>query len=322
MAVSCALVLTSIASGISPSLPALRLSRRNTKISFCSSSSSSSHTPMEEPLHAEDSRTRFFEFPHVSAAHRDLMLEVVSSIETRLGSDLRPCELPSDVQYYQNPNGSAHATLHVRKGLPSSPVDFILGSWIHCSKLPPTGGDLKITSLSAYLRPSTNAPNFVLEIIRTSPVSLILILDLPPRKDLAMHPDYLKAFYEETQLDKHRKRLHLLPEVCPYFPSSLYVRATSSPSLIMVSIEANCADRIEEILCDHVSPVAKEMVEVWLDVEKGEVGVEEKGELGRRDRVIRNKLIENDLGSSYPRLFGQEVADRVLRVLQADVFNA
>lgn len=90
----------------------------------------------------------------------------------------------------------------------------------------------------------------------------------------------------------------------------------------MVSIEANCADRIEEILCDHVSPVAKEMVEVWLDVEKGEVGVEERGELERRDRVIRNKLIENDLGSSYPRLFGQEVADRVLRVLQADVFNA
>ncbi|RAL39447.1 hypothetical protein DM860_002980 [Cuscuta australis] len=323
---SSALVLPSIASrtGISPSLPTLRFPRRTRQISLCSSSSP---TPMEEePLQAEESRSKFTDFPHVSPAHRDLMAELVSSVETRLRPDLHPCTLPPDVQFYQNPNGSALAALHVRKGLPSSPIDFIIGSWIHGSKLPPGGVDLNITTLYTYLRPSTDAPNFLIEFIQTSPLSLVLILDLPPRKDLVMHPDYLKVFYEDTQLDRHRERLMLLPEVRPYYSRSLYVRASFSPSSILVSIEANSVDHMEDIVRDHVSPVAKEMLEIWLELcacaERGEVGVDESRELARRDRVFRNKGFEIDLESSYPRLFGQEVANRVLRVLRDVILNA
>nr|GMC99263.1 red chlorophyll catabolite reductase, chloroplastic [Ipomoea batatas] len=321
MAVSCAYMLPCTKSPISlspflppSSSPTLRFFRNRIP---CSKS------PLMEPLHSE-SHTKFMEFPYVSAPHRDLMVQLVSSVETRLESALQPCTLPPDVQYYQNPTGSAHASLHVRSGLPSSRIDFILGSWVHC-KLP-TGGALNITSLSAYLRPSTDAPNFLIELIRSSPVSLILILDLSPRKDLVLHPEYLKEFYEDTQLDRHRQLLEKLPEVRSYVSSSLYIRSVVSPCAVMVSIEAPAdqTSRIDEIIRDHISPIAKEMLETWLDmcacVER-EVGGDESAVLGRRDQIIKNKTIEIDLGSSFPRLFGEEVANRVLGVLR-DIYNA
>jgi red chlorophyll catabolite reductase len=104
-----------------------------------------------------------------------------------------------------------------------------LGSWLHC-KLP-TGGALNITSLSAYLNPSTDAPNFMIELIQSSPTSLVFILDLPPRKDPVLSPDYLQTFYENTQLDTHRQMLAKLPEVQPYVSSSLYLRSVLSPTV-------------------------------------------------------------------------------------------
>ena len=101
-------------------------------------------------------------------------------------------------------------------------IDFVLGSWLHCEL--PSGVALNITSLSAYLNSSTDAPNLLVELIRSSPTSMVLILDLPPRKDLVLDPDYLKTFYEDTHLDQHRQHLEKLPEVRPYFSSSLYIR--------------------------------------------------------------------------------------------------
>ncbi|KAL5549450.1 hypothetical protein UlMin_004681, partial [Ulmus minor] len=168
---------------------------------------SASASSME--LHNEG-RGKFMEFPHVSAPHRNLMVDLVSLVENRFDSQLFPCTLPKDVQYYQNDKGTSNATLHIRSGHPSSSIDFLLGSWIHCQL--PTGKALNITSLSAYLNTSTDAPNFLLELIRSSPTSVILILDLPPRKDLALHPDYLQTFYEDTKLDSSRQLLEKLPE--------------------------------------------------------------------------------------------------------------
>ena len=88
-----------------------------TRVSCLSSSSSS---PRMDP------QTKFMEFPHVSAPIRDLMLGLVSSVETHLGSSLLPCSLPPDVQYYQNPNGNAEGTVFVRSAIPSSPVLYFL----------------------------------------------------------------------------------------------------------------------------------------------------------------------------------------------------
>lgn len=254
------------------------------------------------------------DFPYVSAPHKDLMVDLVSTVETRLDSFLNPCSLPPDVQSYQNETGTAHAAIHLRSGVQSSLIDFMLGSWLHCEL--PSGGALNITSLSAYLNSSTDAPNLLVELIQSSPTSMVLILDLPPRKDLVLNPDYLKTFYEDTQLDQHRQHLEKLSEVRPYFSSSLYIRSVVSPTAILVRIET---EQLEEMIQTHVTPIAKQVLKTWLDIcAFGErtVGETEKAYLKKRDEMSKSKTIEIDLGSNLPRLFGQETANRVLEALR------
>ncbi|XP_019456047.1 PREDICTED: red chlorophyll catabolite reductase, chloroplastic [Lupinus angustifolius] len=287
--------------------------------SSSSSSSKSKHKLFVSHSVMDDRGSKFKEFPFVSIPQKKLMLDLVSTLEKRFESDLLPSTLPSNVQYYQNPTSTAQASLHIRPAHAHSPIDFILGSWVHSDL--PTGGSLDITSLSGYLNSSNDAPNFVFEMIRSSPTMLVLILDLPPRKDLVLWPDDLKTFYEDTQLDKHRKALETLPEVQPYFSSSLYIRTVASPTAIMVRIqtENDGGERMEEIIRDHLDPISKQVLSIWLDhcaCAKREVGEEERAYLKKRDSIIRNKTIEIDLGSSFPRLFGSEVANRVLEVIK------
>lgn len=263
----------------------------------------------------DEGRKKFKDFPYVSPPHRDLMVDLVSMVENRLDSQLLPCTLPPDVQYYQNESGSASASLHIRSGHKPSKIDFILGSWIH-SELP-TGGALNITSLSTYLSPSTDAPNFLLELIQSSPTLLVLILDLPPRKDLVLYPDYLQTFYEDTQLDTRRQVLEKIPGARPYISSSLYIRSLVSPTAITVRIETEASGpgRMEEVIKNNIDPIAKEVLGIWLDqcvcVDRA-VEETERADLERRDGLVKSKTFEVDLGSSFPRLFGPEVANRVL----------
>ncbi|KDP31929.1 hypothetical protein JCGZ_12390 [Jatropha curcas] len=268
-------------------------------------------------------RAKLMEYPFVSASHKALMVDLVSTVENRLGSQLLPCTLPPDVQYCQNETGTARNSLHIRSGNQYSPVDFILGSWLHC-KLP-TGAELNITNISAYLNLSTDAPNITMDLIRSSPTSLVLILDLPPRKDPVFYPDYLETFYEKSQLDSHRQMLQKLPEIQPYVSSSLYIRSLFSPTAILIraETEADGGDRMEEIIKNHIGPVAKEVFGIWLDscaCGGREVNAEEKGYLKKRDEIVKKKTIENDLGISFPRLFGPEIADRLLGAIR-NVYN-
>ncbi|CAF2067410.1 unnamed protein product [Brassica napus] len=271
-------------------------------------------------------RQKFMEFPYVSPTRRELMVDLMSTLEDRLHSQLLPCSLPTDVRNFKNPNGSAEASLHIRSGEKSSPIDFVIGSWIHVKI--PTGVSLNITSISAFLNSSTEAPNFVVELIQSSPTSLVLILDLPHRKDLVRHPDYLQTFYQDTALDTHRQSLLKLPEIKPYVSPSLFVRSAFSPTASMLKIDAEEGERLEEILREHVSPAAKQVLEVWLErcakEEEGEervVGEEEKLELERRDKSFRKKSIEEDLDLQFPRMFGDEVSSRVIHAIK-EAFGA
>lgn len=164
-----------------------------------------------------------------------------------------------------------------------------------------------------------------MELIQSSPTLLILILDLPPRKDLALHPEYLQTFYEDTMLDTRRQMLDKVPELKPYYSSSLYIRSVVSPTAITVRIEVDAGGpgRLEEIIKEHLDPIAKEVLGIWLDqcaCVKREVGETERAHLQNRDKLIKSKTIEIDLGSNFPRLFGQETADRVLGSIQ-EVFS-
>ncbi|XVE87133.1 hypothetical protein DITRI_Ditri18aG0091900 [Diplodiscus trichospermus] len=298
--------------------------------SLCPLSSSSSPSPRPQffasslsssPM--EKTPKKFMDFPFVTAPHRNLMIDLVSTVENRLQSQLKPCTLPPDVQHYYNQSGTSQGSLHIRSGHSSSQVDFILGSWLHCEL--PTGGALNITSLSAYLNSSTDAPNFLIELIQSSPTSLVLILDLPPRKDLVLYPEYLQTFYENTHLDSLRQRLEKRPEVRPFYSSALYIRCVTSPTAIMIRVDTEGAEpgRMEEIVKDHVDPVAKEAIATWLDqcaCGERKVEEEEKAYLEKRDGLIKNKTIEIDLGSSFPRLFGPDIANRILGVIR-EVYN-
>ncbi|CAK9315246.1 unnamed protein product [Citrullus colocynthis] len=273
---------------------------------------------------AEGSSSKLKEFPHLSGSHRALMADLIGAIEDRLEDRLLPCVLPPDVEYYRNQSGTSEGALLVRSGSPDSSINFILASWLH-SQLP-TGASLNIASLSAYLRPSTDAPNFLIEFIQSSPTSLILILDLPPRKDPVLNPDYLQLFYEDTRLDSYRKTIEELPETRPYVMSSLYFRSLVSPTSIIsrVDTESGGPERMEEIIKNHIGPVARDVLRVWLNecaCKEREVGMVERVDLEQRDELVKKKTIDIDLGSSLPRLFGQEIADRVVAAIQ-QVFEA
>lgn len=259
------------------------------------------------------------EFPHLSESHRDTMVEFISALENRLGSHLLPCSVPPDVEYYQNETGTSQGTLYVRSGIDSSPIDFILASWLYLEQ--PTGGAFNITNIAGYLKSSTDVPHFQFELVQCSPNYFILFLDLLPRKDIVLHPDYLKTFYEGTQLEALRQRLDRVPEVQPYFSSSLYFRHVISPTGILVSIKSEDGglERVEEIIREHVSPISTEVLGIWMDmcVNGGEEVVgNERTVLEKRDKLIKSKAIDMDLSSSMPKQFGQEVADRVLRVIK------
>uniref|UniRef100_A0A1J3C750 Red chlorophyll catabolite reductase, chloroplastic n=2 Tax=Noccaea caerulescens TaxID=107243 RepID=A0A1J3C750_NOCCA len=260
------------------------------------------------------------EFPYVSATRRQLMVDLVSMVEDHLQSLLQPCSLPPDVRNFKNPNGSAEASLHIRSGEKSSPIDFVIGSWIHCKI--PTGASLNITTISTFLNSSTRAPNFTFEVIQSSPTSLVIILDLLPRKDLVLHPEYIKEFYQDTALESHRQSLLKVPGIKPYVSPSLFVRSGFSPAVSVLKLDVEEEERLEEIMRDHVSPAAKDVLMVWLERcareedEKRVMGEEEKRELERRDKSFRKKNVEDDLELKFPRMFGEEVSSRVVHAIK------
>lgn len=184
---------------------------------------------------------------------------------------------------------------------------------------------INITNLQGYLKPSTDVPHFQFELVQCTPTYLILFLDITPRKDIVLHPDYLKKYYEETRLETYRQKLEQVPETKPYFSSSLYFRQVVSPTGILVSIkcdENGGGDRSEEIIREYVSPIAYDVMGIWLDkiFECGGRSDERDELLEKRDRLIKSRAVDMDLSSSMPSQFGQEVANRVLGVIK-NVFS-
>uniref|UniRef100_A0A2P2J534 Uncharacterized protein n=1 Tax=Rhizophora mucronata TaxID=61149 RepID=A0A2P2J534_RHIMU len=105
------------------SFPPRRLSKTRTQITSASSISSSPASSHMD-LHGQ----KLLEFPFVSAPHRDMMVDLVSTVENRLGSQLLSCTLPPEAQHCQNETGTAQASLRIRSGQEPSLVitDFIL----------------------------------------------------------------------------------------------------------------------------------------------------------------------------------------------------
>ena len=91
--------------------------------SSSSSSFSVSCSLMEsQETHNNQGRSKFMDFPFVSSAQKNLMVDLVSTLENRFHTQLLPCTLPSDVQYYQSQTATAQASLHIRAAHNDSPV--------------------------------------------------------------------------------------------------------------------------------------------------------------------------------------------------------
>ncbi|XP_020104255.1 red chlorophyll catabolite reductase [Ananas comosus] len=261
-------------------------------------------------------RSRVSLFPPLP--HRDLMLDVISAVDSRLSPHLLPSSVPSDVLSFRNPTGSSLGSLDIRRGSPASSVDFMLESWLHCRL--PTGA-LDITTLLAFLNGSTDAPHLMMELIQASPTALVLLLDLLPRKDLPLHQHYLDDFYHRTQLDRQRQQLESLPQVRPYRSPSLYVRSIFSPTAVAVAVD--CGEGAESVMEDIVrarlGSVAREYVRVWSDecaCSTKQMEASETAHMRRRDGLIKAKAIEIDLSANLPRLFGPDVSNRVVAEIQ------
>lgn len=89
--------------------------------------------------------------------------------------------------------------------------------------------------------------------------------------------------------------------------------------MVHIETESGESARIEEIVTSYVDPIAKELLGIWLNqcaFAERKVGVTERAYLEKRDSVNRSKTIEIDPASSFPRLFGQEVADQVIQEIR------
>ncbi|XP_059645188.1 red chlorophyll catabolite reductase, chloroplastic isoform X2 [Cornus florida] len=219
------------------------------------SCSFSSHMDQQNEI----GKKKFTDFPYVSVPQRNLMVELVSMLETRLNPYLQPCNLPPDVQYYHNQTGTAQASLHIRSGLESSPIYCMLGSWFSSA---PTSEMWKFTSLSAFMNTSTDSPHWIIDLMQDSPTCLSVLIDLTPRKDPVVNPGYADFFYDHkgTTLDIQRQLFEGIPEANPTdLCCSVTVRSVLSPAAICFTIETGDggAGRLEEIIRDNVRPIAK-----------------------------------------------------------------
>lgn len=197
-------------------------------------------------------------------------------------------------------------------------IDFMLQSSLHC-KVP--NGAIDITSLLIFLNASTDAPHFLMEFIQGSPTSIVVLLDLLPRKDLALHPEYIERYYENTQVDKQREKVEELPQARPYRSRSLFLRSTVSLTAILMSIDCGQGGEgtLEEIVRGQLATAARALLQIWLDSCADHTSEMEEGErenMIKRDQIVRSKSIEVDLTSNLPRMFGPDVADRVIAEIQ------
>ncbi|KAG0564785.1 hypothetical protein KC19_8G140000 [Ceratodon purpureus] len=262
--------------------------------------------------------TSWVEFPKLSPAGKQLMETVAETMNRELGDMILPSQTASDVRSFQGGNGAGSVTL--RAGREGSKIDFVLGSWLNCA-LP--FGELNIATLIAMLGPEADSPHLLFEFIQSGPGSLVLVLDLLPRKDLVLEPEYLARYYENSPLETIRQSFEKHPQAQPYLTSALYVRSVVSPTAVLYKVSGEGVEGgLDGVIAELVQPAALKVVETWLDCYKN-VGEDLHGDavaaMKKRDELIKSMGVEVDLSANMPRLFGQEIADRVVEAFRKGV---
>lgn len=195
-------------------------------------------------------------------------------------------------------------------------VDFTLESWLHAT-LP--FGTLDIATLVVMLGPETDSPHFLFEFIQSGP-SLVVVLDHLPRKDLVMEAEYQKRFYEDPDLDKIRQLFETAPESKPYISSVLFIRSVVSPTAVLYKLSSSTqvdGGGLEEQIENVVYPGSEKMVKEWVESFRTRgLPVTNVDDMVKRDNQIKTLGIEVDLSVNLPRLFGQEISDRIVHAFR------
>uniref|UniRef100_A0A0E0HTS5 Uncharacterized protein n=1 Tax=Oryza nivara TaxID=4536 RepID=A0A0E0HTS5_ORYNI len=104
--------------------------------------------------------------------------------------------------------------------------------------------------------------------------------------------------------------------------------STDAPHFLMEFIQAilmsiDCGQggegTLEEIVRGQLATAARALLQIWLDSCADHTSEMEEGErenMIKRDQIVRSKSIEVDLTSNLPRMFGPDVADRVIAEIQ------
>ena len=199
-------------------------------------------------------------------------------------------------------------------------IDFVLGSWLNCN-LP--FGALNIATLIAMLGPEADSPHLLFEFIQSGPNSLVLVLDLLPRKDLVLDSDYLARFYEKSELETIRQTFEKHPQTQPYLTSALYVRSVVSPTALLYKVTGDGVEGgLDAVVDELVYPAATQVFQIWLNAYKNLGHAMDSATIAymkNRDEQIKTKGVEVDLSANMPRLFGQEIADRVVAAFRKGV---
>eukprot|EP00252_Welwitschia_mirabilis_P027308 TRINITY_DN9341_c0_g1_i2.p1 TRINITY_DN9341_c0_g1~~TRINITY_DN9341_c0_g1_i2.p1 ORF type:complete len:278 (+),score=54.92 TRINITY_DN9341_c0_g1_i2:320-1153(+) len=258
-------------------------------------------------------------FPHLSGPCRTMMEDIAQSIDKHLSALICPTRTPSNVTNFVSPRGNSEGSFVLRSGTDTSQVRFVFGSWIHC-KL--AVGTLNAATLFVMLGPGNDAPHFMFEVIQNDSTNFILLLDLLPRKDLVSNPDYLKTYYEDTGLEKCRQLVEKSPQSQSYMPTSLYVRSAVSPTALLFKFkDIQSSGDLNVLIEEVIHPTAREVFCTWVDVYNGRSlgrphSLEEESAIFERDEQIWSIGIEKDMSSNLPKLFGQEIADRVIAAIR------
>ena len=118
-----------------------------------------------------------------------------------------------------------------------------------------------------------------------------------------------------------------------YIPPSLYIRCATSPTALLYVVDPSewktemvglaedggNESGFDSAIKDVVHGIARQVVQTWIDivgnakeVEKGEARIK----LAARDEVVRRNGIEFDLTSNLPRLFGEEITEKVVKAFR------
>ncbi|KAL2635881.1 hypothetical protein R1flu_007360 [Riccia fluitans] len=261
----------------------------------------------------------WIQFPCFSEAGQMLMEEMAQALENELGELLYASKTPSNVTRFISPKGNAEGSLILRAGRHRSKVDFVMGSWLRYD-LP--FATLKVATLMIMASSESDAPHFLFEFIENGSSSLVILLDLLPRKDVVLEPEYLKRFYEKSELESIRKSIERVPQSQSYNCTSLYVRSVVSPTAILTKIHdwLPSGQRGEEALAytveNIVLPTARKVFDTWLDAfrngSKEIMDDIDRRTMAKRDAQLKRHGIEVDLSANLPKLFGQRITDRVI----------